>query len=114
MHKRGNGPGPARLVAGTKASPVVAVEVLVEQETVAPVWVLLKLPGAPMDRPLAIRGLQKDAGQPARELLGHLIQGQLPSGACGTFDSEIITIVTVILHQGPDDQNVHGHPDWSA
>ena len=39
------------LVARTETGPVVAVEVLVEQEIIAPVRVLLKLPGFPIDRP---------------------------------------------------------------
>jgi hypothetical protein len=39
-----------------------------------------------MHRSPAIRGLQKDASQPTRELLGHLIQGQLPSGARGAVN----------------------------
>jgi len=35
--------GPARLVAGAKAGAVVAVEILVEQDMVAPVRVVLEL-----------------------------------------------------------------------
>src|SRR5207247_3396929 len=90
------------------------VEVLVEQEIVAPVRVLLKLPGPPVDRPPALAVPQEDAGQPARDLLGDLIEGHLPTGARGTFYGEIIPIVTVVLLQGPDDQAVDGHPDRPA
>jgi hypothetical protein len=43
MHEAGDDPGPAGLMAGTQAGPVVAVEVLVEQDEVAPVRVFLEL-----------------------------------------------------------------------
>src|SRR5436309_9342780 len=46
MHDAGHDSGPARLVAGAEAGAVVAVEVLVEQDAVAPVRVLQELPRA--------------------------------------------------------------------
>src|SRR6058998_1470091 len=114
MHGAGDDARPSRLVARAEAGPVVAVEVFVEQEIVAPVRVLLKLARSPVDRPPALAVPQEDAGQPARDLLGDLIEGHLPPGARGTFYGEIIPIVTVVLLQGPDDQAVDGHPDRPA
>src|SRR4029453_1114000 len=43
VHERRHETGPSRLVAGPEARPVVAVEVLVEEDQVAPVRVLLEL-----------------------------------------------------------------------
>ena len=43
MHGPGDDPGPAGLVAGAEAGAVVAVEVFVEQEAIAPVRVVLEL-----------------------------------------------------------------------
>ena len=57
-------PRPAGLVAGSEAGPVIAVEILIEQQAIAPVRVLLELPGAAMDRTPAIGTFQEDAGQP--------------------------------------------------
>ena len=49
----GHDAGPARLVAGAEPGAVVAVEILVEQDVVAPVRIVLELLGAAVDRPPA-------------------------------------------------------------
>ena len=54
-------PGPAGLMAGAEAGAVVAVEVLVEQDEIAPVRVFLELPRAAVDRPPAVLVAQEDA-----------------------------------------------------
>ena len=61
MHAPGDDAGPAGLMAGAEAGAVVAVKVLVEREVIAPVRVLLKRAGAPVDRPPALVVPQKDA-----------------------------------------------------
>src|SRR4051812_7922550 len=114
MHAPGNDASPAGLMAGTEAGAVVAVEVLVEREVITPVRVLLKLAGTSVDRPPTLVVPQKDTGQPARDLLGDLIQVHEPARARGTFDGELIAVEGVILQQAPDDQGVDGHPDRSA
>src|SRR6516165_9440783 len=72
MHGPGNDAGPAGLMAGADTGPVVAMEVLVEQDEIAPMRILLELPGSPVHRSPAVLVPQEDAGQPARDLLGHL------------------------------------------
>src|SRR5262249_20022160 len=114
MHGSGADAGPAGLMAGAEAGAVVTGKVLIEQQIIAPARVLLKRAGAPVDRPAATLVPQKDTGQAARELLSDLIQGQVPAGARGTFDREIIAVIGVILQQAPDNQRVDRHPDWSA
>jgi hypothetical protein len=68
----GNGSGPAGLMAGPKSGAIVAMEVLVKQEVIAPMGIFLKLPAAPINRPPAIRVPEKDPSEPTRDLFGHL------------------------------------------
>src|SRR5439155_26516778 len=70
LHETGNDARPASLMAGAKAGAVVAVEVFVEQDEIAPVRVFLELPRAAVDRPPAILVLEEHVRQPARNLLG--------------------------------------------
>ena len=55
----GHEPGPAGLVAGAQPRPVVAVEVLVEEDVVAPVRIGLELLRAAIDRPLPCSSRRK-------------------------------------------------------
>ena len=57
--------GPARLVAGPEPRAVVAVEVLVEQDQIAPVRIVLELGRPAVDRPPSIGIAQERARQPA-------------------------------------------------
>ncbi len=66
--------GPSRLVAGPEPRAVVTVEILVEQDQVAPVRIVLELGRPAVDRPLPIGIAQKRARQPADNLLRHLEQ----------------------------------------
>src|SRR5512145_3297328 len=97
MHGPGDNSGPSRLMVRAEAGPVVAVEILVEQEKVPPVRVLLELPGFPVDRPPATVVPQEDVGQPARNLLGDLVQGHVAPGARGTFHGELLAVIREIL-----------------
>src|SRR5262249_43281281 len=81
LQEAGDAPGPAGLVAGAEARPVVAVEVLVEQDQVAPVRVLLELPRSPVNRSPSISVSQEEVGEPTAYLLSHLIQVRVPAGA---------------------------------
>ena len=66
VEQRRDEPGPAGLVAGAEPGAVVAVEVLVEEDQVAPVRIVLELRRAAVDRPPPIGVAQERAGQPAR------------------------------------------------
>src|SRR6516164_854966 len=68
VHGPGDEPCPAGLVAGAEAGSVVTVEILVEQEAVAPVRVFLELEGPSKDRATALRVCHKDVPEPARDL----------------------------------------------
>ena len=59
-------------MTGAQARAVVPVEVLVEENVVAPVRVGLECLRAPVDRTLAAGITQEDAGQALRDLPGDL------------------------------------------
>ena len=61
MHAPGDNSGPSGLVARSEAGPVVAMEVLVEEQQIAPVRVFLELRGPSIDRPPPFIVAQKDA-----------------------------------------------------
>src|SRR5262249_30518335 len=54
--------GPARLVAGSKARPIVAVEIFVKQDVIFPLWIGLKFLRTSVHRPPARAISQKDPG----------------------------------------------------
>ena len=63
-------PGPAGLMAGAEPRAVVAVEVFVEQDVVAPVGIGLELLRAAVHRPPAVLVAQEDPREPVGDLLG--------------------------------------------
>jgi hypothetical protein len=70
---------PSRLVTRSEPGAVIPMEVLVQQDMVAPVRVGLEFLGAPVDRPPAALVAQEDAGQPVRDLLGYLEEVHHPA-----------------------------------
>src|SRR5262245_66688430 len=98
-------------MAGAEACAIVAVEIFVEEDEVAPMGILLELPGSSVHRPASILVLEEDASQPAREFLSYLIERHASPRTGGTLDGERVAVVHVVLEQGSDDQRIHGHPD---
>src|SRR5262245_56176675 len=107
MQCPGDNAGPARLVIGAETGPIVAVEVLIEQDQITPVRILLKLANPPIDRPPTILVFEEYACQPAADLFGNLVQGHLSSRARRALDFEIVAVVKVVLEQGANYQSVH-------
>jgi hypothetical protein len=95
--------GPAGLVHGPESGPVVAVEVLVEQQVVLPCGIVLQQVDATIDRSASVRPGEPNAYQPIGEVTGNLSQGQVVTGSGGVFDGEVGTEELVVLQQGPDD-----------
>src|ERR1700758_2470876 len=81
MHGPGDGAGPSGLVARAEAGPVVAVEVLVEQDEIAPVRILLELLAPPIYGSPTILAADEDGGEAVRDVGGHLIQVHPTAGA---------------------------------
>src|SRR5262249_7582700 len=98
-------------MAGAEAGAVVAVEVLEEQDGIAPIRVVLKFVGAAVHRSPSVGTTQKDTRQAARQLGGDLPQAHHPSGAGGTLNGERVTEEMVELRQRLNDQIVHREPD---
>src|SRR6476661_9002787 len=66
VDQRGNHAGPTGLVAGAQARSVVAVEVLVEEDQVAPVRILLKRFRTAVDGAVALRIAKEDCAETPR------------------------------------------------
>src|SRR5215510_6838641 len=90
------------------------MEVLVEQDEIAPMRVFLKFLRSSIDRTMPFTVPNKDTGQPSLKFFGHLIQVHLASRSGGALNGEIISVVGVVLQQGSDDEAVDRHPDGSA
>ena len=79
-------------MAGSEPGPVVAVEILVEQNQIAPVRIFLELRACRHRLAVGRLVAQEDAGQPARNLLGHFEQGHLPAGTGRAFHLEVVAV----------------------
>lgn len=110
----GDDTGPAGLMAGAEAGSVVAVEVFVELDVIAPEGIFLEFALAAIDGPRAVFVLEENAGEAAGDFLGDLVEVHLAAGAGGAFDGEVVAIVGVVLEQRADDEGVDGHPDGTA
>src|SRR5439155_21568978 len=78
-------PRPSRLVAGADPGAGIAVEVLVEEDQVAPVRIGLEFVLHTVHGALAIRVAEEDARQAPRDLGGDVPQGQHLAGARRVF-----------------------------
>src|SRR5262249_53868848 len=99
VHRSSNDTGPTGLMAGAQAGAVVAMEVLVKQDQVAPVRVVLELLRPTVDRTPAILVLEEDAGASTRDLFSDLIQVHEAAGTRWAFHLEIVAVVAVVLQQ---------------
>ena len=79
LDQAGDQPRPARLVAGTEADAAVAMEVLMEQDQIAPVGVLLEDRAMGIDGALSSLPRQEQGDQAPPQLLGHLLQREEPA-----------------------------------
>src|SRR5271169_6674554 len=70
---------PPGLVASADARAVVAVEVFVKREQVAPVWITLELLRAAKHRAPPVAVAQEDARQALRDLDSNLPQAEHPT-----------------------------------
>ena len=68
----GHEPGPAGLMAGTEARAIIAVEVLVKEDVIAPVGIALELLTAAVDGAPALLVAGEYPGEPVGDLFAHL------------------------------------------
>src|SRR5262249_12506757 len=107
------GGGPAGVMAGPDACIGIRMEVLVEQDVVAPVLIAPSAVKA-MGRPAAFLIADEQARQPSRELLADLEEIQLAARADRTLDLEVVAQGGILVDQGADEHELHRHPDRAA
>src|SRR5271165_1189189 len=72
LHQLGDHASPSRLVTGSDSCSRVAVEVLVKQDQIPPVWVGLEFFQIPEYRSMAFLVLEEDIRHAARQFSRHL------------------------------------------
>ena len=102
MYKRGGQPGPAGLVTSADARSIVAMEVLVEQNTIAPVRIFLKLLCAPENRPAARFIAEENAGEPPAHFSRYFKQVHHLPRTGRTLDFEGVSVIQIEVQQRPN------------
>ncbi len=114
LEEFGDEAGPAGLMAGAQSGAVVAVEVFVKQNQVAPVRIVLKNFRSTGDGAAAVPISQKDMDQAARNLRSDLPEVGFAIRMRRTFHFEVFAIVVMKLLERLDKQIVHGKPNRAA
>src|SRR5258705_9490572 len=102
---------PTGLVTGAQPGTIVAMEVFIEVDVVAPVRIRLELFRSAVDWSLAMRVAQENPGEPVRDFLADLEEGHEFPGSRGSFDFEVVAVIQVEAQQRTDNASVHRHPD---
>src|SRR5215212_2479360 len=110
----GDDGGPAGLMTGADAGAVVAVEVLVKEDVVAPVRVCLHHLGRAEDRATAIGSALEDRNQAARDIIGNLVEGKMLAGAGRILHLKIVAKATMQIAQPSDQDEIRWHPDRTS
>src|ERR1035438_6270103 len=106
--------GPAGLVTGTNAGPIVSVKKFVEQNQVLPVRIGVEDVGSACDGTAAVLARRKNAHKATGDFRSHLPQIAFSSGMGGAFHFEIFAEIMVEFLQRFDQQIVPRKPDRSA
>src|SRR5437899_5386772 len=104
-------PRPAGLVAGPDARAVVAVEVFVEEDQVAPVRVTLKFLGPPVDGTAPVLVAEEDSREAPLDLAGDRPEVEHGPVARRARHLGRIAVEVVELLERLDQQIVHREPD---
>ena len=72
LQELGHQPGPAGLVTGPHTRAIIAMKKFIEQDVVAPVWVILEFIRTALDRATSLIITHKYPCQSSRDLHGHL------------------------------------------
>src|SRR3954452_1918780 len=97
-----------------QAGPVVAVEVLVEDEVVLPRGIRLQALGTSVERATTVGVRQPDSDDAVREVLSNLPEGAFLPRACRVFDLEVVAEERLVDHELADREVVERHPDRAA
>src|SRR5262245_30630627 len=110
----GDEAGPAGLVARTETCAAVAVEVFVEEDQIAPVWIRLELAIRAVHGPGTLLVAEEDADDALHDLPRHLEECHPDARSRRTVDREVVTVESVQREEGPHEEHVHGEPDRTA
>src|SRR5215831_3052005 len=105
---------PTGLMACTQSSPVVAMEVFIEEDVILPVRVLLEFPRSAVDWASAVFVAQENGCQSSRDLFCDFEQSQIVSGTSRALHFELISIKLIQVQQTPDNEGIHRHPDRTS
>src|SRR5262245_52095964 len=110
----GDQPGPAGLVGGTYPSPIVTVEVLVEEQTVVPGGVVLEPLVAAEDRPEAVLVVQEDRDQAVGQVVRDIVEREPAPTAGRVLHGVVLSERAVVAAESPDEQKVDWQPDRAS
>lgn len=90
------------------------MEVLIEQDVIAPVGIGLELLRPAENRPSIVFISLENPDQPPGDLLAHLIQVHHISRTGRTLHFKVIAVVEIVLQQGAVDQRIDWEPDRTS
>ena len=105
---------PAGLMAGTNTCPIIAVEVFIEKDQVAPMGVALEFLHASVDRSTSRLVTQENGGQASGKFCRDLFQVQQVAGTGGKLHFERIPIKVMKRLKRLDKQVIERQPDRAA
>src|SRR5271155_1537716 len=101
-------------MASTESRTVVAVEVFVEQNVIAPMGIRLKFLGTTVHRPPSVLIAQKDSAKPAGYFVAHFKEVHHFAGPGGALDFKIIAVIQIELQQRPNNHDIYRKPHWAS
>src|SRR5689334_4312382 len=101
-------------MAGADSRAVIAMEVLIEEQIVAPVGIVAELRGIAENGTAAALVLAEDRHQPGGQLASHFEERHGPAGSRRTVDFEAVPEILVKAQEGADNQDVDREPDRSS
>jgi hypothetical protein len=99
---------------GADSTPRVAIEVLIEIDTVAKMRVLLTFGIQSIHLAKALAILQEYPAQSIADLLRNLVDGHKLTGAGWALNLEVVSVVMMKLLERLDNEEIHRKPDWAA
>src|SRR5262245_42198131 len=98
----------------TAATTRIAVEVLVEEKQVAPMWIVGVAHVGAVAWTLSIPIWNAQARQTVREFFGDLCKSSCLPRTCWVFDLKVIAVKVVVSLESFDQQVIQRKPNWSA
>ncbi len=86
-------------MARSKPRAIIAVEVFVEEEMVAPMGIVLERLRSPVDGSPALVVADVDPGEAVGDLLTHFKEVHQLAGPGGTFNFEVVAVVEVEVQE---------------